>query len=268
MNSVENLVTRLSNIKIDKSNPNKSFKEIQKIYFEIFRHYKNDIRQTQLKAGSKLYRVRKNFNDLRFEEPQELFTPPSHLTYFGRCNLVRNPVYYCSDNSNTAILESKLKEGDCFTLIESTLLDDCKIVIAGNCSRYKSSTPESAMPFNNIVTEYFNQEINDPLDYLPTSTLSDVLLSDQSVHGIMYPSIYSQKKGDNFALRNKDLNKKLMFEYVRQFKVIKLINKNNLMIKCIGKSDRISVTGNFLWEKVLNCENHEINFDNNELILK
>jgi hypothetical protein len=254
---------------VDYSDMNKSFKQMHNCIFEIFKIHITETRKVNLEIGSSLFRVRRNQGNLRFKNPNDLFPPPQHLTNFGRVNLKHCPVYYCSDNSTTSILESKLEEGDYFTLIENSLVKKIQLAVIGNCSRYKlpNVLTKKLSVFDERITEVIGKKIENADDYLLTATLGNTLMSDHNFQGLMYPSVFATEQSDNFALRTNILNELLMFKNVRMFHVSKKLNENSLIINCIAKSNDISVKGEFSWTKVENCNSHSIYLDKNKLIL-
>lgn len=264
MNEFDRLLETLQGMDIDRNNLNEIYKKIKRIYIEIFKHHLGEILQIELKQGQQLFRVRKNIHDLNFRALSELYSPPDHLTYFGRVNLKRRPIYYCSDNSNTAILESKPKKGEYLTEVKSIYISTGKLQVFGNCNRYKTEhiVSENLKKFYDLATELINRDVSHPDEYLFTASLSEVLLTDKSFDGIMYPSKYSKQRGDNLALRVENLKNKLLFNSARIYRVEEVISQNNVMIKCIGECSHLNAEGEFLWSQVSNCKTHEINFEN------
>lgn len=266
--SIENILEQLSKIKIDKREPNTSFVEFRDLYLQIFNKYQ-DIKKAEIKRGTDIFRVRKNYHDLPFSMISELSYPPKHLTYYGRMNVRKRPIYYCSDKATTSILEAKPNEKDHVTLIESTPLKDLLLIVLGNCNRYKitDNVTKELKLFYEKVTDFITEEIisGNEVEYLKTGILSTVLSTDDTYDGFIYPSIYSKQNSDNIAIKTNIADSLIQFKSARQFEVIKKKNPNNLIIKCIAKCEQISVKGAFIWEKVNDCNSHEISYDEKDI---
>jgi hypothetical protein len=263
MNNLDEVFTSLNSISIDKSDLSASFKTIQQHYFKIFQDLLSEFRQFELKQNTHLFRVRKNVQDLPFIKPDELSHPPRHLTNFGRVNLKNRPVFYCSDKLSTAILELKPEVGEYFTLAESILSENLLLAVLGDCDRYNTVGEQSdnLKLFYEKITPIITRPIKDQVEYLFTATLADVVFSDQKFKGIIYPSYYSKTNSDNFALRTDGLNQKLMFLNGTLMQVVDKKNEHHVTVKCIAKTNKIDVLGQFIWQKVNGCKTHPIHFD-------
>lgn len=263
MNNIDEIFDSLNKIKIDPNNPSKSFKDIQKHYFQIFTDLLTEFRRFELKQNTKLYRVRKNTEDLAFINPRELSYPPRHLTPHGRVNLKGKPYYYCSDKLFTSILELKPKENDYFTLSECILTKDLLLAVIGDTTRYNTIHNQSDVlkRFTERITPIITSPIESELEYLFTSILADCIFSDMNFNGIMYPSFYSKSNADNFALRTDIVDRYLLFINAKLFKVVKRINQHHIVIKCVAKTNKISLLGEFIWEGISGCQTHPIDFD-------
>jgi hypothetical protein len=263
MKSFRKLVAKLTEFEIDKLNIDASFKTVQKIYFEMFRYHLSQIKRCELKPNTSLFRVRKNISDKLFKEAKDLSYPPANMTPFGRVNLIGNPVYYCSDNSTTAILESKPEVGDFITLTESTLLKSIIVAVIGDNSRYDSlsTVGENLKLFYEMTARFTDSNVSDETEYLFSATLANVILSDKIYSGLLYPSIYSRSQADNIALSIDNLENILLFKKATQFEIIKKINDNHLVLKCKATTCKNSMIKTLLWSSVSNCNTHEIEFD-------
>jgi hypothetical protein len=263
VNRIEEVFTSLDSVQIDHSDLSASFKTIQRHYFKIFQDLLLEFKQFHLKKDTQLFRVRKNLGDLPFMYPDELSHPPAHLTNFGRVNLKNRPVFYCSDNLSTAILELKPEVNDYLTLAESKLSEDLLIAVIGDVKRYKTEGIQSSdlKTFYERITPIITRPIKSDVEYLFTATLADVIFSDEKFKGIMYPSYYSKTKADNFALRVDGLDQKLMLTKMTLLKITEKTSENKLIIKCISNSNSIDIKGQFIWKNVSSCDTHLIHFD-------
>ena len=79
------------------------FEEIFKSHFPTF-HYMLQIQNPQ-NFKFKLFRVRE-FNEIKNKSLFcEYSYPPSYFTVNGRCNFKNHPIFYCSNNPITSLLE-------------------------------------------------------------------------------------------------------------------------------------------------------------------
>lgn len=263
MNNIDEIFDSLKTIHVDIDNPSLAFKEIQRHYFQIFTDLLRQFKRFELKQNTRLFRVRKNVEGLAFIKPQELSFPPRHLTPLGRVNLRGKPYYYCSDKLFTSVLELKPEKNDYFTIAECVLTQDLLLAVIGDNPRYNTNGEQSdaLKRFTERITPIITSPIKHELEYIFTATLADVIFSDMNFDGVMYPSFYSKSNSDNYALRTDDLSKKLFFLNARLYKVTEKINQHHVIIKCIAKTNKISLVGDFIWEGVRDCPTHPIDFD-------
>lgn len=262
MRNLKDIIADLEAVQLNTDELSLAFQKIRKYLVEIFDHPEAEIKQTTLTKGSSLFRARPLSKDRLFSNPSELSVPPKDKTDFGRLNLARKPVYYCSESVTTSILEMKPKVGDGLTLLESKLISDINVSVLGNCERYvhASEISDDLRVLYNYITPLINQLVNtnEKHKYLKTAQFGDFVLSDYNYKGILYPSFYTRTNSDNLALRANEVEHVIKFERVRHFEIIEKTNEFNLKIKCIAKSDKLNSDGKFHWEKVINCGHHEI----------
>ncbi len=265
MRNINEIISNLEKINTEVDDLNITFNEIKKFYLEIFNTPNSEIKQNIVKAGTSFFRARPIPKDLLFLSPKELSAPPKHLTNYGRLNLIRSPVYYCAESLTTSILEMKPEIEDCLTVTECISLKDILFAVLSNNSRYydPNTVCENLQILYDHITPLINQKvaITELKKYIYTATLSNVILSDKTIKGILYPSFYSNGNSDNFAIATDEVENTLQFIRVGHFAVTEKTNEFELKIKCIAKADKINPNGHFLWESVSDCKQHEIHFE-------
>jgi len=76
---------------------------------------------------SKLYWVRINESNEPFKNTKELWWPqPERIKDIGRLNRIGEPIFYCSDSEETAIIEKQPSERDVLTVLELAPIDPRK----------------------------------------------------------------------------------------------------------------------------------------------
>ena len=162
-----------------------------------------------------------NLNDL-FTTTEQLWYPPSDkIDKIGRCNNIGQSLFYCSIDPKTILRELRPEKNNWITILEcstpnrawSSLMpigilalkninNDLYTIFANhfNTSFLISENDKKI----NLLLETFLTDIFQKKErefYKLTVAISNILLIDKKVNGIIYPSIASNFDGLNFVLR-------------------------------------------------------------------
>jgi hypothetical protein len=211
------------------------------------------------KFQNDLYRVRITDKKEKIVEPTQLSYPKNNIT-IGRCNLVNQPVFYCSDKSTTAIAEilkyrnplnqylylsvwKFIPENDLiiFTLLEKAikkgLVKDMDIlkIIPDKIKRRKASQQLSE------IEKYFYD-----FDHFKSATICDTLFNRSVLpcDCIFYPSAIETELGINISMKAEIADKLLSFQ--RAYKLELFEDVENHKIEVLGYT--LSKT-DFKWKK-------------------
>jgi hypothetical protein len=219
-----------------------------------------------------LYRVRMNI-DTKKEDTNLIHTfsypPPNICTKNGRANLKGKSVFYCSNCSGTAIMESKPQVGDIGYLsiwqgnsnrdMRASILlpqelkqENVWNIVAQDSYNYllkhnSQIEPEMAERYKlalKFISDLFLQE-NEP--YNVTSIFAnEMLYSELNFDYIIYSSVVNQSYSCNLALHPNIVQNYLLFHKVIKFRVNDIQdNKYNLSIGNVGE-----ITGSKIkWRK-------------------
>jgi hypothetical protein len=212
------------------SNAKDFLKKIDKIIFNEFKvlpNYIKTFKPSQFPLS--IYRVREVNAFSNINLFSEHSYPPVHLTGFNRCNFPESPVFYCSDNPMTALMEvvrDRNFENQKYCISKWNLIDDQSDFV------FQSFLQTDLHPDNNYNTlrnreiEQLNVPFENKLDkdrsdgmlayltYLHSAFINDksYALSASIAHRclyathnhatdiLMYPSIQTQFKGVNMAI--------------------------------------------------------------------
>lgn len=219
------------------------------------------------------YRARKSA--LLFPNVRELWYPPARvLTSIGRCNAAYEPVFYCSDSEGTAILETRPTVGDKVTVLQAIprspirqprvfevglpehvspnnpkipagqLHDDDEAVkvVGGKDNLAKLRTVRAFLvrEFTRIVEPGNEHEYK-------TSLAITRFHADDSIDGLWYPSIASNRLGTNLALRTGAADDLLRPFACWQIEVVERLADSEFRVLCTKKAKRIEIDGSILW---------------------
>lgn len=172
-----------------------------------------------------IYRARLNENFV-FENKGDLFCPPITLTALGRANFPNQPIFYCAENPDVAIAEIKLPDKDCFVTVgKYRIKEGSKLSLKSlglhRTNRYKiEGASEDLLKIENILLELFTKKLQDDHElYYKTATITSTILEENSYHGIIYPSIQTEFKGDCIAIRPEVITEYFELTEVKLFEV-------------------------------------------------
>jgi len=178
-----------------------------------------------------LVRGRKNTKNEIFNHKKNLWYPnwdeiPKEKYQLNRCSDLGEKILYTSTETDTTICELQLEKGETFTLADfvtrSENLNAIVQVIGINelskaqkkfeklfndhYPKLKKDAPEEYeknIIIDNFLSEQFQIKIasNESWKYKLTIAISQILLSNPETNGLIYPSISTNSKGANIALK-------------------------------------------------------------------
>jgi hypothetical protein len=172
-----------------------------------------------------VYRARLNENFV-FEKKGDLLCPPVGQTKLGRANFPNQPIFYCAENPDVAIAEIKIPNKDCFVTVgQFRIKEDVKLSLKSlglhKTERYNiEGASNDLIDVENVLMELFTQNAEDNAElYSKTATVTSTVLEENSYHGIIYPSIQTEFKGDCIAIRPELIQQHFELKEVKLFEV-------------------------------------------------
>lgn len=173
-----------------------------------------------------IYRARLNENFV-FENKGDLFCPPISLTKLGRANFPNEPIFYCAENPDVAIAEIKIPNKDCYVTVgQYKIKEDVKLSLKSlglhKTERYNiEGASNDLIEIENVLMQLFTKKLEvDSELYSKTATVASTVLEESSYHGIIYPSIQTEFKGDCIAIRPETIKQCFELNEVKLFEVI------------------------------------------------
>lgn len=181
------------------------------------------------RLGQKLYRVTQEFSGFQKNDPSFYQHPPKNITSQLRCNLPKNPVFYCSDIWGISLFEVIQGKDDItnkifyFTEWE-VMVDRTWCALSFIFSGIPQNNP--AYPYvqntNNQIIQKFapymsEKDIDDYMEFYHSEFTKDgshkfssivsyqFLYDNDQGNGdfVFYPSVQASKNGNNFAFNKK-----------------------------------------------------------------
>lgn len=192
-----------------------------------------------------IFHTRTHDTNNYFEKFSDIAIPNrKFVKSFGRCNIPHQPVFYCSDIRPTSYLElleywieEKKEEFLYATIGKWTIENSLKLLIITSPSEKDRQSPYDKM-YGKKLDHFINQQNGDmknaiiilykflfdkfrkpakkdPQTYIITAAYSNFAfnMTKDSVDGILYPSVPSEEKGINLAIKgtyNFEKNMKLI----------------------------------------------------------
>ncbi|MBK7871925.1 MAG: RES family NAD+ phosphorylase [Saprospiraceae bacterium] len=193
----------------------------------------------------------------------DLWYPPEEYVDVSRGNIPNNPVFYCSNDPGTAIFEIRPELNDWITSIEVRInLPVLEMLVMGlgfeDLDLETGNYSYIDIGLNRFLKKKFKEEISYSQKHLYYKTALFVEAFIKNIHGIIYPSMASNLKGWNFVLEKEFADNYLIFNKATVLKVIEKTSKFDFKIKCIYNSTEINQFGDFIWERVNDCDGHHI----------
>lgn len=210
-----------------------------------------------------LTRVRKNIgsgSEGLFSNYTKLWYPPADKAPFGRANFEKKSIFYCSNDPATSVFEIKPRLNDWISSIEINFtkpeLTFFRLGIEDEETLSKLNENEQAL--NKFFSQIFKQVVpsDTPHLYYPSAIITNLFIHD--FDGIVYPSVASNLKGFNFAIKTEIVD---TYAKIRNFLVQEVIQYNNPLdfrLKCKYQPIEMGIDGNITWHPIENCEGHNL----------
>lgn len=187
-----------------------------------------------------------------------------YIKSVGRVNFMHRQIFYCSDMQGTALFETKpAKVGTKIGLLKFRLRKNLKLMSFGLINEddfYKNGNvefSEKEIALNIFFGEKFKEQIPSGKEYLyyPTAIFTNLFISNK-IDGFIFPSVASDLKGDNIALKTSIIDNHYQIIETRQFIVTEYNSSRDFIINCLSSSIGLN-NGEIEYEKI-NCEGHKI----------
>ncbi len=241
---------------------------------------------------TKLFRVTKNKQlcngkNQKLQKISQLIGPPINKSYYGRCNLPGESVFYAALDFNTAIWETKPKVGDYITVSEWKIKDgerlnthmifhptltnasfESKNAYKAWIEAKKQIHPVRAAIFEELMkflTEEYMKIVayNERENYLISSLYSSTLLqvppdgNGFKIDAICYPSIKMEYGLTNLAIANSLVKEKFELVEINVYDV----QETNYEFNNKNSADLIKVSPMIITTSDFDIENDKINYD-------
>lgn len=198
-----------------------------------------------------------------FKNIKEMKYPPVEKARINRANLPGEPILYCSDDPGTTLFEVRpQKVGDWITSIEIDVpvkVVDLLVLGVELDDRLGSGLSEIEKGVHTFLREKFSAKVHPDESHLYHLTIAFINLYIGDKHGVMYPSVASNLKGRNIALKTDFVDKYGMFGVATIHEVTAMKSDYNMEVKCVYRSLELKENGDFIWEPVTGCTGHSIN---------
>jgi hypothetical protein len=207
---------------------------------------------------------------------------------YGRCNDIAESIFYCSTESDTAILETKPKLHDiitlveysnrnpfCETIIQPIGISELQILENGYKelfkNHYKKTDSEERylknLKLDTFLSSLFKEEIKteENWKYKFSIAVSKILLNGQH-EGIIYPSVSAKMKGANYALKTHVPDSNFQIINGRMFRVTKTVENSFYEMEVIKILHNVS--GDFKNYKAAKINWRDIKDTDKDLILR
>ncbi|WP_066757899.1 RES domain-containing protein [Crocinitomix algicola] len=210
-----------------------------------------------------LTRCRKNKGrGILYENTAELNYPKAeYVNLHGRANVWNQSRFYASDRPGTSLYEVR-PNNDWISSIDLRITKPSLKMLAVNPnSKYLLKTQtnftDAEKAFNKYLSERFMAQIPPEKHflYLPSAILTNLLIQD--VDGIVFPSVASNLKGENFVLKPELIDKYSQIIETRVQETYRHKSPFEFKTKCLYVSNEFSRSGEIIW-KPLNCNGHKI----------
>jgi len=270
----------------------------EEIYFPFFKS------SSKPKKGDKLYRITKYFSGMDTERFSSFLYPPKAIAGGGRCNIPRNPVFYCSHQPFFSLLEI-LQGTEINNSKEVFFLSEWEISFEKNWSLLGILLDKTIPPENNyhsVCLEHYGEYEQKFLsrgvsttdfiaqnEFLHTQFLKNgdhrfsSISSHEFLYGesgqndlVIYPSVQGEKRQSNLAFNTKSLhNGDIQFNYAIGFCITDFTTANGWKFFATGKA-KLESGGQLSWsnltipesQKLLTLFAHDYSFASNPIAFK
>lgn len=179
---------------------------------ELLEHLNNAAKGISRKGiiyepGARLYRGR--IINPAPTDIEQISYPPKSKSKLGRANLSNETVFYASAGLPTTFVECQIGVGNNFCVGEWECLQNLRLQILG----FETSDSE----FEILLHEIFTSKSTDMYEY--TATIANHLFRGDSIDGLLYPSIASDNKSQNLALKTSYVDSSARLVNVRYFSI-------------------------------------------------
>lgn len=242
---------------------NISMNEVRAIVYPMFKNFL--INPLAIAANSYIWRGRIVKKKPEFRK--DLMNPEEHfIKSFGRCNNIGKSVFYASFDKYPIFNEIQAKVGDQvamgfwrvdnpipathvgFTqfgeeLLEATRKLDHIYLDRQGMKRLVGSQIE----FYDLISKHFIQRVPENADYLYklSIVITEALMDEKVLHGLVYPSIAYSGDADNIVL-SKEIAQTLKFVSVEYLEIIKIEGKQ-FQYKTLDTADAMTDENKILW---------------------
>lgn len=244
------------------------FKDVNDVnrYKNALLVYFNGIKVFQSKIAevvTTLTRARKNDGpNTFFKNIKEMKYPPVDKAKINRANAPGEPILYCSDDPGTTIFEVRPQNvGDWITTIEIDFpvkVIDLLVLGIELDDRLSNNLSEIEKGVHMFLREKFSNKVHPDDSHLYHLTIAFVNLYMGGKHGVMYPSVASNLKGRNIALKTDFVDKYAKFGIATIHEVIAIKSEREIEVKCIYRCYELDDNEDFVWEAVTDCTGHSI----------
>lgn len=109
-----------------------------------------------------------------------------------------------------------------------------------------------------FLREKFSAKVHPDDCHLYHLTIAFVNLYMGTKHGVMYPSVASNLKGSNIALKTDFVDTSAKFGIATIHEVTAIKSDCDIEVKCIYRSYELDDNQDFVWEVVTDCTGHSI----------
>lgn len=206
-----------------------------------------------------LHRARLAHESAAYDKVSELWYPPKEHTKHNRANLPGETIFYCASGNATSILELRPNVGDVISMMTCTLSKDpLKVKLIYPTEFFvEYGLAEQYIPFETLCYEVFRRTCYTPFDYIISGGLGSLFFQFTDIDGLVYPSIASELKGVNVALRAAVADKYLTPLSFRAYRVIELRSPFDMIVQCVATAPPSKKGDNINWAEV-SCGGHHI----------
>lgn len=217
-----------------------------------------------------VFRARKSESEKVFHNLGEVWYPPIFDVKAQRLNFPYKPIFYCSNDITTALIEVSPQRNDFITMIEIHLTSKEFNCIQLAPEKFGDALdkmdPVKRAAFNFIVSE-IRKIVPDGQfqEYYATQIYAQGLTESLDPHtwdSIAYNSVAASHKGYNFAIKTDFIDNNFIFASAKLFKVVDFISREKFTVRCLLEADTISSFGRINFQKIKHCPTHEISLNN------
>lgn len=198
-----------------------------------------------------------------FNNLKDLKYPPVDKARINRANAKGEPIFYCSDDPGTTIFEVRpQKIGDRITTIEvdfpvkGIYLLALGVEITNELGKNLSELEKGVHWF---LREKFRTKVDPRESHFYNLTIAFVKMYMGDNHGVWYPSVASNLKGRNIALKTDFVDEFGKYGIATVHEVTAINSEFDIEVRCIYRCYERDNYGNLNWEEVHDCDGHSIN---------